>query len=158
MDIKQFRELIVRPTLRALNMPFPERAEELLIATAAHESAGLRYIHQVKGPALSFYQIEPATGRDVIDRWLPKQSPNLRALVAIVAEFRAGDDLEMRLLTDMRFATVVARLIYWRAPEGLPKADDVPGMAKLWKLRWNTVLGAGTEQQFVANYNRWVTK
>ena len=157
MEIRQFRDLIVRPTLAALNLPYPDRAEAILVATAAHESAGCRYIKQVGGgPALSFYQIEPATGSDVIDRWLPRQSRALRELVAIVTEFRAGDDLKGRLLCDMRFATVVARLIYWRAPEALPKADDVPGMAKLWKLRWNTPLGAGTEQQFIANHERFV--
>lgn len=157
MEIRQFRDLIVRPTLLAIQLPNPDRAEELLIATAAHESAGLRYIKQVGGgPALSVFQIEPTTARDVIDRWLPRQSARLRDLVAITAEFRAGDDLDARLLCDMRFATVVARLIYWRAPEALPKADDVPGMAKLWKLRWNTPLGAGTEQQFITNYERFV--
>lgn len=157
MDVRQFRELVVRPTLAALNLPHPDRAEALLIATACHESAGLRYIKQVGGgPALSFYQIEPATGSDVIDRWLTRQSRNLRDMVSIVAEFRAGDDIKARLLCDMRFATVVARLIYYRAPEALPKADDVPAMAKLWKLRWNTHLGAGTEQQFISNYERFV--
>ena len=157
MEIRQFRDLIVRPTLAAINLPYPDRAEALLIATAAHESAGCRYIKQVGGgPALSFYQIEPATGSDVIDRWLPRQSRSLRDLVAIVTEFRAGDDLKGRLLCDMRFATVVARLIYWRAPEALPKADDVPGMAKLWGLRWQTESDPVKMQQFIANHARFV--
>lgn len=155
MDVRQFRELVVRPTIRALDL-WSENAEELLVATACHESAGLRYIKQVRGPALSFYQIEPATARDVIERWLPKQHSTLRDRVQIISEFRPGDLIEPRLMCDMRFATVVARLIYYRAPEALPKADDVPAMAKIWKLRWNTPLGKGTEQQFISNFERFV--
>lgn len=157
MDIRQFRELIIRPTLGALGLPHPERAEALLIATAAHESAGLRYIKQVGGgPALSVYQIEPATGSDVMDRWLPRQALSLRGIVEAVTEFRAGDDVKGRLLSDMRFATVVARLIYWRAPEILPPADDVPAMAKLWGLRWQTESDPVKMQLFITNYERFV--
>ncbi len=157
MDVRQFRELIVRPTLAAINLPHPDRAEELLIATAAHESAGLRYIKQVGGgSALSFYQIEPVTGSDVMDRWLYRQNRNLRDMVAIVSEFRAGDDLNARLLSDMRFSTVVARLIYYRAPEPLPKADDVPAMAALWGKRWQTESDPVKMQQFIINHARFV--
>lgn len=155
MDIKQFRELIVRPTLKALQL-WSDRAEEILVATAAHESYGLRYIKQVKGPALSFYQIEPATAREVWNRWLPKQAATLRDLAEITSEFRAGDHLETKLLVDLRFATVLARLNYRRFPEALPPASDVPGMAALWKKRWNTVAGAGTTEQFITNYERFV--
>lgn len=157
MDLKQFREAIVRPTLQAI-MLWSAEAEELLIATAAHESAGLRYIKQVRGPALSFYQIEPATAREVWDRWLPRQSARLKDLVKIETEFRPGDLLERRLLGDLHFATIVARLNYRRFPEALPSADDVPAMARLWKKRWNTAEGAGTEEQFIANYERFVKR
>ena len=155
MDLGQFREFVVRPTLKALDL-WSDRAEALLVATAAHESAGLRYIKQVRGPALSFYQIEPPTARDIWDRWLPKQSITLRTNAQVVAEFRPGDYLENRLLADMRFATVTARLIYWRVPEALPKANDVPGMASYWKRFWNTSLGAGTPEQFIANHGRFI--
>lgn len=155
MDITQFRELIIRPTLVTLQL-WSDRAEELLLATAVHESAGLRYVKQVRGPALSFYQIEPITAADVVDRWLPRQSERLQELFDIVTEFGAGDDLKSRLMVDMRFATAVARLNYRRFPEPLPPADDLPGMAALWKKRWNTELGAGTTEQFIANYHRFV--
>ena len=53
MEIRQFRDLIVRPTLAALNLPHPDRAEALLVATAAHESAGYRYIKQVGGGVMA---------------------------------------------------------------------------------------------------------
>lgn len=159
MDIKQFRELVVRPTLEALQL-WSDRAEELLIATAAHESYGLKYIRQVTnggfGPARSFYQIEPPTARDVWDRWLPKQKATLRDLAHIVAEFEPGHDIVSRLLMDMRFATVTARLIYWRAPEALPKADDVPGMSRYWGKYWQTQSDPKKMQLFITNYERFV--
>lgn len=155
MDLGQFREFVVRPTLKALDL-WSDRAEALLVATAAHESAGLRYIKQVRGPALSFYQIEPPTARDIWDRWLPKQSITLRTNAQVVAEFRPGDYLENRLLADMRFATVTARLIYWRVPEALPKADDVPAMASYWGRHYQTQNDSVKIQSFIHNYERFV--
>lgn len=155
MDVRQFRELVVRPTIRALDL-WSENAEELLVATACHESAGLRYIKQVRGPALSFYQIEPATARDVIERWLPKQHSTLRERVQIISEFRPGDLIEPRLMCDMRFATVVARLFYWRVPAELPPADDVPAMAIFWGKYYQTKNDPIKIAQFVRNYERFV--
>ena len=153
MDVKQFRELIVRPTLKEINL-WSQPAENILIGTAVHESNGLQYIKQIKGPALSFYQIEPATAHEVWNKWLPKQKSHIKDVVYSEAALQVWQSLEDKLLSDLRFATILARLNYRRFPEELPV--DVPGMARLWKLRWNTHLGAGTEEQFINNYQRFV--
>jgi hypothetical protein len=156
MDIGQFREHIVRPTLEAITLWAPA-AEELLIATAVHESAGLKYIRQVGGgPALSFYQIEPETAEDLIKRYIFGDKSAFGRTLRIVSQFEPGHMLRPRLLGDMTFATVIARLKYWSIPQPLPKAGDVPAMALYWKRWYNTPLGKGREQEFIANYERFV--
>ena len=60
IDNKQLRELIIGPSLDALQM-YSKEAEEILVFTCASESLGGTYLKQVKGPALGIYQMEPAT-------------------------------------------------------------------------------------------------
>ena len=71
-DARQFRECIIRPTLRALEPEIPHSlvAEELLMLTAAHESHLGTYLKQKGGPALGIYQMEPATYRDLHENFL----------------------------------------------------------------------------------------
>jgi hypothetical protein len=134
--------------------------ENLLVGTIAHESAGGKYLHQIKGPALGIYQIEPLTHFDIWSNYLKYRADlrdkvlgmvparNLRHDSAMGIDY--GDD--SMLITDMSYATVMARLIYLRAPAPLPQADDLQGLAAYWKKFYNTPLGAGTEQQFLAHY------
>lgn len=157
MDIRQFAAWIVRPTLHALDM-HGLAAERLMLGTAAHESDGLRFIRQVGGgPALSFFQIEPATARDVINRWM--QAPargRLWALFQTAFEFEAHHSIEARLLCDLRFACAVARLRYYMAPAPLPGADDLDGLAWYWGRHYQTGSDPRKLMAWKANYRRHV--
>ena len=77
---RQFRRHGVRPVLEHLARTEPRldsrAAEDLLLGTALMES-GLREIEQRGGPALGFFQIEPATFADVYDRYLTQRRPDL---------------------------------------------------------------------------------
>lgn len=53
---------------------------------------------------------------------------------------------------NLRFATAMARIHYWRVPEPLPDADDIDGLARYWKQHYNAPLGHGTAEQFAENY------
>ena len=65
IDHKQFRELIIRPSLMPLDL-YSEDAEELLIGICAHESKGGTYLMQKDGgPAAGFFQMEPETYTDL---------------------------------------------------------------------------------------------
>ena len=153
MDIRQFNTLILRPTLRALDL-HSFAAEKLMLGTAVHESDGLRYIKQRRGPALSFFQIEPATARDVLERWLclPRHD-EIRALFRF--HFETHHDIEERLLYDLRFACAVARLVYYRVPEPLPP-PTLAALATYWKSHYNTSAGKGRVEDWIANYRRHV--
>jgi hypothetical protein len=144
INAKQLRELIIRPTLKDMGM-WSESAENLLMGTAAQESHLGAYIKQVgKGPALGIYQCEPFTHEDVV-KWARE-----KYLGAIVG---ANHD---RLIYDLKYATMICRLHYYRAPKALPEADDIEGMASYWKRFYNSSLGKGKPEEFVRNYERYV--
>lgn len=47
----------------------------------------------------------------------------------------------------------MARVLYKRAPKALPHAGDVPGMAAYRKQYYNTPLGAGSVDQYIASWS-----
>ena len=54
--------------------------------------------------------------------------------------------------TDHQYAAAMARVRYLRVPASIP--SDGRGMARYWKTHYNTVLGAGKIEDFIANWNR----
>lgn len=147
MNPQQLYTHVIMPALVALGHRYAtDQAAQLLLATAAQESHCGEYIHQIGGPALGIYQMEPATHDDL---WLNYISYR----PAVMAE---GQALDARLIYDLRYATQCARLQYYRFPDPLPAVNDVGGMWSLYKKRWNTPLGAATREQFVSNWARYV--
>lgn len=140
----QFQSLIER-TLQdfdpALLSP---QAVNLLLGTAAQESAFGTYIQQLgSGPALGIFQMEPATFA-----WLKKKFRwKYRELF-----FRKFEELEW----DLRLAIIMARLRYRVDKEPLPSAIDIGDMAAYWKRVYNTFKGKGTMAEFVENYEKYV--
>jgi hypothetical protein len=152
LDCVHLRLEVVRPTLQFLGAWTPA-AENLLLGTAAHESAGFRYLAQVGGPALGLYQIEPATHDDVWANFLAFRR-ELRAKCEMLAgEWPART---VQLATNLAYASAIARLVYLRAPDPLPQVDDVEGLARYWKRFYNTSAGKGTEAQFILHYRQFV--
>ena len=153
MDPEHFRMYVVRPTLEYLEpeIPYSKSAENLLVGTAAHESR-LKYLHQIQGPAKGVFQIEPATADDIWDNYLAFR-PDLASKVRGLASQKFPVGKNEQLITNLAYATAMARLKYWRSPSSLPHdPDDVFGLAQLWKAVYNTELGAGTVDQFIAHY------
>lgn len=168
MDAKQLREYVIRPTLNRLDM-WSDAAEKLLLGTAAHESCCGEFLHQVGGPALGIYQIEPATHKDVWDNFLryksglmlkiqdmipSSQRVHIGTNGALIKPLSAGSN-EL-LITDLSYATAIARIIYLRAPTRLPDADDLTGIAEYWKKHYNTPLGKGTVEKFLSDYAKYI--
>lgn len=143
---------IVEQTLAELGLYTPDSAN-LILGTIAQESAYGKYRKQLgSGPALGICQIEPATFNDIVSNFL-KYKPELAAKikqVAQVSEFNPND-----LYLNDRLSICMCRAHYLRCKEAIP--NSVEGYAKLWKLRYNTPLGAGTEKEFIENYKRYVT-
>ena len=151
-DRKQFRDLVQR-TLRDLNM-HSEAAVNLLLGTAAQESAFGTYLQQIGGgPALGVFQMEPDTEIDIWNNYLRYR---LKYACAIQLYFNVELPSPIDLEANLAYQIVMARIHYLRVPEALPRADDVEGLARYWKQHYNTHLGAGTEKEFIRNYLRYV--
>lgn len=149
---QQFREHVIRATLQPMGLWSPE-AEELLIGTAAHESQLGRYIVQVGGPALGVFQMEGPTWRDLYQTFLVYNNKLMGRIHGVVP--MTGRTAE-HMITDLRYACVMARLKYYRVKDPLPAADDLQGQARYWKQHYNTPKGRGTVEQYVADYRKYV--
>jgi hypothetical protein len=150
LDIRQFRDRIVRPVLRAMEAHSPA-AEALLLGTAAQESRCTYLCQLGGGPALGLYQMEPATHDDIWNSYLAFRQ-NLTD--AVSAWLVPGKSRTEQLVWNLAYATAMCRVHYQRVPEALPAATDVPGLARYWKRHYNTVQGAGTEDEFIENFDR----
>lgn len=181
MDVKQFRDYIVKPTLDALEEYLPncnsEESIDLMMGTAAQES-NFKYVRQIGGgPAASFFQIEPDTFRDhffsfidhrdhlcdfLCEQYLPESlSSGTGSIGQLEAYVDHLDDHQLQYLlsSNIGLSVVIARIKYWRFAEPLPKKDDPDYIVKLgqyWKDHYNTKKGKGTVDEFVANYHRYL--
>jgi hypothetical protein len=164
MDNKQLREYVIRPTLKYIGM-YSESAEELLVLTAAHESLGGKYLHQVGGgPAIGIFQMEPVTHDDCWLNWLHYQAEAAHKIGKLSAPKYTGihpatgrimPEAE-QMAGNLYYATAMARVKYRRDKHALPDADDVDGLAGYWKRVYNTHLGAGLVSHAVTHYQRYV--
>ncbi|MAF34299.1 hypothetical protein CMO91_00465 [Candidatus Woesearchaeota archaeon] len=157
LDLGQFRDLVVRPTLKEFGM-YSEAAEQLLMGTIAQESRGT-YLKQLgNGPALGLFQMEPNTHEDIWLNYLKYRPTTQEELLAQVPS--ASHDYALmhhvppheELVSNLKYATIMCRLHYRRVPKSLPKAGDIEGLARYWKEHYNTALGAGTVEEFCENF------
>ncbi len=150
------RQLIIDPTLKYLDM-YSQSASNLLMGTAAQESHMGRFLMQIdgqgrpQGPALGIYQCEGKTHDDIWENYL-KFRPSLYDKVASFSLSTTDQDM----VWNLRYATAIARIKYWRDPEPLPQAGDIEGLAHTWKNCYNSKLGKGTVEEYIENYNRYV--
>lgn len=149
INTKQLKDLVIVPTLKAMGA-LSDSAVNLLLGTCAQESQMGTYIKQVNGPALGIYQVEPDTHSDVWTNYLD-YNPSLRVKIRSF-----GEPCENSLMTNLAYATAIARTLYLRVKAPLPAADDIEGLGRYYKSYYNTALGKATIEQFASNYARYV--
>lgn len=163
----QFKELVIRPTLKHLGL-YSAAAEELLVFTCATESNGGTYLTQVGGgDALGVYQMESATADDIILNYITKRPPlhkQMTVFPGYAAQYSHVKlnmgfmyDLELyNLATDLPYATAMARIHYLRVKEQLPPANEVDCIWEYYKKYYNTPLGKATQIESIKKYNAFV--
>src|SRR5574343_241218 len=122
----EFKNLI-ESTLREYDL-YSESAVNLLLGTCAQESLFGQYRKQIVGPAISVFQIEPATFDWLRDKY-KKRFPKISNI-----QFK---DLEF----NDKAAIIFCRLRYLADSHALPGADNIRGLAGVWKRIYNTFLG-----------------
>lgn len=160
IDLKQFEEYVIVPTLKYLSpeIPFSQDAVELLKMTMCHESDCGRYLKQIKGPALSPYQMEPPTYHDIWDNFIHYNSGLCEKLNRMLPECSITPPergLPVDLVTNLAYSTAMARVHYYRVPEALPSSDDVEAMAKYAKKYYNTHLGKARWEDYRDAYLKY---
>ncbi|SDP66998.1 hypothetical protein [Desulforhopalus singaporensis] len=147
-DPEKLRQ-IIRTVIDEMGM-WSQAAEELLLGTVAHESALGRWTHQIGGPALGIYQMEPATLIDIYDSYLKYRPEKLKLTKQITSV--DSPDLN-RLQYDPVYSTAMARLHYRRIKDPFPEAHNIVGLAEYWDKHFNRNPRKGTTAQFLENYH-----
>lgn len=147
---------IIRPTLCTMDLG-SESSENLLLGTAAHESYMGYYLTQQGGPALGIYQIEPATHYDLWHNYLNyRQTLSEKLRSFLPASCTTIETMNSQLISNLVYSTAIARMIYYRVTEPLPKANDIASLALYWKKYYNTYLGKGKEEDFISHYQKYI--
>jgi hypothetical protein len=154
-NAKQFRSLIVKPTLEALGH-WSQDAENLLVMICAWESKGGTYLKQEEGPALGIYMMEPAT-HDYIwqfifskDRDFGMISNVLRASGIPIPYQENPRPNANSLILNFRYSTVMARVFFLRIKEPIPLGlHELGAYAKKY---WNTEKGKATPDDYYQAY------
>jgi hypothetical protein len=136
---------IIKETLDHMNL-YSEDALEMIYRTGKAES-GYRTLQQYGGgPALGFFQMEPATYRDIWENYVMYREKYRNKLYSL-----GFDDSKMDycLMSNIGIQVAMCRLHYRRVPSALPKAEDLEGQAKYWKEHYNSHLGKGTIEHFM---------
>ena len=151
MKARDFLKAVIRPTLQGLGMGGLS-AEWLVLGTAAQESQ-FHYLRQLGGgPGLGFFQVEPATHRDIWDSYLVFRPDLANAIENLTVPYAARVD---QLIWNLRYAVAICRVHYRRVPAPLPTSGDLPAMAAYWKRYYNTSLGRGKEDEFIENFEKY---
>jgi len=155
---QHLRQCVIQPILKKIGL-YSLDAEELLIATAAHESLGGYYLIQenskgifTKG-GLGIYQMEGASFNDLWKHF--QRMPELIAGLKTACNL-AEDPDSYQMVGNLEFATVMARVFYFRDPKPLPKHDDLDEIWLYYKRVWNTNAGRATKESFVKNYHAYI--
>lgn len=151
IDKKQLRQL-VEHVLRDLEMP---GADNLVLGTIAQESRGGTYIAQLGGgPAKGIGQCEPATEADMWRYLNRPDKANIKARFCVATGVNFAS--QRQLTANLAYQIALIRLKYWMNPLPIPHANDISGMAKMWKQVYNSHGGKGTEEEFIRNYKEYV--
>ena len=136
---------IIKQTLEYIDMD-SEAAREMIYKTGKAES-GYKTLKQYgDGPALGFFQMEPATCKDILENYV-KYRPKYKELLDSLG-FQE-DKMEYCLMSNIGFQVAMCRLHYRRVPSALPESNDIEGQAKYWKNFYNSHLGKGTLEHFI---------
>lgn len=159
MNAAQLKQYVILPVLEFLapEIPFSYHAANLILGTGAQESH-LHYIDQLApgpGPAFGLFQMEAPTHDDIWQNFLifNKALASKVQLCSLDSAFHIDGAEEMA--GNLYYATAMTRVHYFRVKEALP--TSLAEYARYWKIYYNTHLGKGTEEEFIANYKEFIS-
>jgi|TARA_B100000519_G_scaffold191548_1_gene192065 hypothetical protein len=143
-DIKNIIIEVLEKLEKLTKIPVTEEAVNLIYETGMAESGYRALVQKGGGPALSFFQIEPDTARDIFNNYVEYRPSLVEALIYFGVD---PLDLEFSLKTNIAVAVCLCRLHYRRVPEPIPRSKKF--RAEYWKQYYNTEKGKGTTEHFL---------
>ena len=126
---------------------------QLMLGTAAQESDLGFYLRQwPSGPARGLWQMEEATVRDIVDRYLQRQE-NAVLRHAVLSFWSGNYDIAEEISWNMALACALARVRYWMVP--IPIPEDLEDQARYWDIHYNANEEDEVEE-YIASYNEFV--
>ena len=149
----ELRDWVITTTLDELELNWPterfDAARELLVATAAQES-GLGYQMQ-SGRRLGIYQISPSLHKSIWDNFLIDNPDMASRVRGMAGQHSFLINPHGELLTNLKYATAIALMIYLRCGEAFPRKHDLMAMAIFWHRHFHPKAPSRPDQ-FVRNY------
>lgn len=142
--ILEHLEIIIHDTLA--KTPWGgNNAEKLLLRTLIVESdSGKHLIQANDGPAVSFFQLEPATIYDIVDNYLVHRMDDYRLVSSFTTISLSSRHLAQEVRGNIQLSVLFARLQYLRAKGAIPLTRNIFGQMTYWKHKYNTVSGKGS--------------
>ena len=140
-DIKK----IINWSLNNLDMN-SEDVSVLVFRTGMAES-GYRHLSQMgSGPAVGFFQVEPATIDDTWNNYAVYRKPIMDILKDMGFD---PNNSKISVMSSIALQAAFCRLKYRRDRLPIPPAEQLCAQAAYWKRVYNTVLGKGSVEHFV---------
>lgn len=148
------------------------KLEKLLLSTPSQESLGGFYLHQISGPAISIYEMEPATFHRTMTTFLVEEEKgigsehltiNQISMINNTFDLYLGQPASYRnwppelMAGNLYFATIMAALNYCFSQEYKSMKDcSIDELWRVYKTHWNTMEGKATKEEFVRNYQEFI--
>jgi hypothetical protein len=140
---------VIRPALQQAGI-WSEAREQLVLGTGAVESR-FKYVKQLgDGPAMGWFQCEPATHQDLWANFIPGR-PQLKDRLRLLCE---GLERNGALVAFPQYAAAICGVHYLRIKAALPAAGDAQAMAEYHKRYYNTALGKTDPAESVIHFQR----
>jgi len=152
----ELRQWVIKPTLKRLGV-YSKAAENLLLATAAHESGLGTHLKPAGQRALGIYQIHSLTHRHIWDDHLAQISDTASLVRGLASQHDFLAHPHAELATNLSYATAIAWFMYARHEDFcLPQdADDIAALGNLWK-RFYHPKSSSDNRDFCQSYQRCV--
>ena len=138
---------IIEETLKRVSL-YSKEAADLIYETGNAESRYMALEQMGGGPALGFFQCEPATMHDCIDNYLKYRPGFMESLLNLGF---IEDNPEFSLKTNIAVQVFFCRIKYRRDKDPIPK--NTRERADYWKRVYNTEGGKGTVEHYMKANN-----
>ncbi len=143
---------VIRPALDALPGADSPQAEQLLTGTCAQETHFEDVAQSGGGPALGLCQMEPATHQLIWVNFLDPRPDLAQAVMSLLTD--GHSPTPSALIPCPQYSAAMARCLYLSCPGAIP--TDLAGQAAYYKRFYNTIAGAATTDEYLANWERLV--